>query len=92
MMHWRLSEKGESGGWIIDIDVDKMTTRHQVTLTVHNLKIDALMDRSRLTGHEDLTAAMTVDKVQVTVSSKQVLVCCPKRQWRTHPLASNVSP
>ena len=64
-----VTEKGDqTDGWIIDIDVDKMTTRHQVTLTVHNLKIDALME-PRSNRHTDLTAAMTVDKVQVMVSS-----------------------
>ena len=57
-----------SGDWMIDIDVDKMTTRHQVTLTVHNLKIDALTG-DRKDRHEDLTAAMTVNKDQVMVSS-----------------------
>ena len=58
----------KSGGWMINIDVDKMTTRHQVTLTVHNLKIDELT-APRTKRYTDLTAAMTVDKVQVTVSS-----------------------
>ena len=59
-----------SSGWIIDIDVDKMTTRHQVTLTVHNLKINALMTprTDRLT---DLTDAEVADKVHVRVSSSE---------------------
>ena len=48
-----------------------MTTRHQVTLTVHNLKIDALMeDTSRGQAHRSYRA-MVADKVQVTVSSSK---------------------
>ena len=58
----------QDDGYTIDIDVDKMTTRHQVTLTIHNLMVDALMTPrdDRIT---DLTAAMAVDEVQVMVSS-----------------------
>ena len=61
-------EGSKAAGHIINIDVDKMTTRHQVTLTIHNLMIDALMTE-RDDRHMDLTAAMAADKVQVMVSS-----------------------
>ena len=61
-------EGTQAAGHIINIDVDKMTTRHQVTLTIHNLMIDELMT-PREERHMDITAAMAADKVQVMVTS-----------------------
>ena len=57
-------------GYMIDIDVDKMTNRHQVTLTIHNLMIAKLMTARGVapsTRHVDITKA--TDLVQVMVSS-----------------------
>ena len=52
--------------WTIDIDVDKMTNRQQVTLTVHNLKIAELETPRRM---RDTDITKVKDLVQVTVSS-----------------------
>ena len=73
--------------WWMDIDVDKMTARQQVTLTVHNLMISELT-AERKDRHEDITAS--TDKVQVRVILKHVHICCRKRL--PHPLAKNVHP
>ena len=53
---------------VINIDVSQMRNRQQVTLTIHNLMIDALMAK-RVNRHTPLTAAMAADKVQVKVFS-----------------------
>ena len=53
---------------VINIDVSQMRNRQQVTLTIHNLMIDALMAK-RENRHTPLTAAMAADKVQVKVFS-----------------------
>ena len=52
----------------ISIDVDSMSRRQYVTLTVHNLAISAL-DMPRLSRYEDIETADLMDKVQVVVVS-----------------------
>ena len=57
-------------GDTVTIDVDTMSRRQYVTLTVHNFSIAALTT-DRKDRYEDIETAMLTDMVQVTVLSEQ---------------------
>ena len=57
-------------GDTVTIDVDSMPRRQYVTLTVHNINIDASI-APRPSRYADVAAAMLMNTVQVTVLSDQ---------------------
>ena len=66
------------------IDVDSMSRRQYVTLTVHNFSIDPLTT-PREDRYEDLEAAGLMDMFQVTVLSEQYADATDRSFRRSYP-------
>ena len=59
----------ETNGWIILVDVDKMASRQNITLTIRDLKVPKLKENREGSRYNDIESEDGMEKVQVEVFS-----------------------